>query len=82
MITLIVWDHYGYKVGEYENLTLKELGEKLCALSKDWILVFDTVHDYDERIGFTMEVTKATKRDNIPEINEHMDADMERGIEH
>ena len=80
MITLIVWDKNGYMVEEYKNLTLRELGAKLTKLSEEWILVFDTVRDIDAGIGFTMYVTKATKR-HTPVISEHMDADMEKGVE-
>ena len=82
MITLVVWDKHGYNVGYYENLSLKEFGEKLCELSKEWILAFDNVHDVYGQTGCTMEITKVAKRDTVPQANEHMDADLERGIEH
>lgn len=81
MITLIVWDCHGLLNGKYEHLTLHELGKKLCELSKEWILVFDTVYDVYDQISCTMEVTKSVRRNGGPEISEHMDSDIERGVE-
>ena len=66
---------------KFEHLTLRELGLKLCELSKEWILVFDTARDIQSQLGFVMEITKAAKRDNCPDISEHMDAHMENGVE-
>lgn len=81
MVTLIVWNKYGTLHSKYDYLTLRELGIKLTELSNEWVLTFNTVREAIEGICCTMEVTMECRRDEIHEISEHMDSDMERGIE-
>lgn len=63
MITLIVDKMaIGEKREIFNNLTLKELGEKLTELSAKYVLVFDTVRNIIPEGGCDLYISVATKR--------------------
>lgn len=59
MIDLVIDN--GGKLERIENLTLKELGNKLVELGKRYFLMFETVRNVDPAIGFTLYIAVAER---------------------
>ena len=62
MITLILDNEITNKRKVFENMTIREFGEKIVELSKDWVLVFDTVSNLNPMISFDIYLVAVSRR--------------------